>query len=579
MEERERTSTGRRSSGRQQPDGDGPPRDIGEGAADAILGANPFVGVDPQELAGAVAAWLSRVTRASGLLSASGGDLARGLSGILAGRSDIQPDTRDGRFSDSTWSENPAYRRLMQSYLLVSSQLRTLVERTDLDRPTAARALFALSLLTEAAAPTNTLLGNPAAIRRTIETRGRSLLRGLRNLALDLVTNGGMPSQVDPRPFEVGANLAATPGAVVYRDAVMELIQYAPATETVGQRPLVVVPPQINKFYVLDLAPGRSFVEHAVAQGITCFTISWRQPNAEHRDWGLDTYVGAARKAAGVACEITGSADCNVLGVCAGGIIVALLLGHLAACEDDRVHSATFGVTMLDTSIDSAIGGLASDRAVAAARWRSRTRGYLDGRDMARVFAWMRPNDLVWNYWVNNYLMGNDPPAFDVLYWNSDTTRLPAALHAEYLDLFQRNPLVGVDEISVLGTPIDLRRVRCDCYVMAGATDHIVPWQACYRIPQLVAGKAEFVLSSSGHVQSIVNPPGNARASYRTNPRRPRDPQAWLARAERHDGSWWGHWARWVGARSGERRPAPGAPGSGSHPARDRAPGRYVLER
>jgi polyhydroxyalkanoate synthase len=557
----------------------GAPPDLGERAADAILGANPFVGIEPRELAGAVAAWLSRAGRASGLLSATGGELARGLSGILAGRSDIRPAGRDGRFADSAWNENAAYRRLMQSYLLVSSELRALVERTDLDRPTAARALFALSLLTEAAAPTNTLLGNPAALRHAVETRGRSLVRGLRNLAVDVVSNGGMPSQVDPRPFQVGGNLATTPGAVVYRDDVMELIQYAPATETVRERPLVVVPPQINKFYVLDLAPGRSLLEYAVAQGNAAFTISWRQPTATHREWGLDTYVRAARRAAGVACDITGSADCNVFGICAGGIIVALLLGHLAAREDGSVHSATFGVTMLDTSTGSPMRDLASDRAVAAAGRRSRRRGYLDGRDMARVFAWMRPNDLVWNYWVNNYLMGNDPPAFDVLYWNSDTTRLPAALHAEYLDLFRRNPLVGAGEISVLETPVDLRQVRCDCYVMAGATDHIVPWQACYRIPHLVGGKTEFVLSSSGHVQSIVNPPGNPKASYHTNPRRPKNPDAWLARAERHSGSWWEHWAAWLGARSGGRRPAPEALGSDAHPARDRAPGRYALER
>jgi len=549
---------------------------IGEKAADAILGANPFVGIDPREMAEAVAAWLNR---ASGLLPDAGGDLARGLAGIAAGRSDIRPPVRDGRFADPAWSENPAYRRLMQGYLLVSSELRALLERADLDGPTAARARFALSVLTEAAAPTNTLFGNPAALRRAVQTRGRSLVRGLRNLAVDLVSNGGMPAQVDPRPFQVGANLAVTPGMVVHRDEVMELIQYAPATATVGERPLVVVPPQINKFYVLDLAPGRSLLEHAVAQGVATFTISWRQPTAAHRDWGIDAYVAAALRAAEVACEITGSPDCNVLGICAGGIVVALLLGHLAARDDGRVHSATFGVTMLDTSAGSMMRDLASDRAVAAAGRLSRRRGYLDGRDMARVFAWMRPNDLVWNYWVNNYLMGNDPPAFDVLYWNSDTTRLPAALHAEYLDLFQRNPLVGPGEMSVLGTPIDLRQVRCDCYVMAGATDHIVPWQACYRIPQLVRGKTEFVLSSSGHVQSIVNPPGNTKASYHVNPRRPRDPAAWLARAEKHPGSWWEHWARWLGARSGERRPAPVELGNGAHPARDRAPGRYVLER
>ena len=557
----------------------GAPPDLGERAADAVLGANPFVGIDPRELAEAAASLLDRVGRTPGLLAAAGGEVARGLGGILAGRSDIRPGPRDGRFTNSAWSDNGAYRRLMQSYLLVSAELRALIERTDLDEPTAARALFALSLLTEAAAPTNMLLGNPAAVRRALETRGQSLVRGMRNLAVDLVTNGGMPSQVDPRPFQVGVNLAATPGAVVYRDDVMELIQYAPATDTVGQRPLLVVPPQINKFYVLDLAPGRSLVEYAVSQGSTAFAISWRQPNAAHRDWGLDTYVRAAGRAAEVVCEITGSADCNVLGICAGGIVLALLLGHLAAGENRRVHSATFGVTMLDTSPGSMLRDLATDRAVAAARWRSRRRGYLDGRDMARVFAWMRPNDLVWNYWVNNYLMGNDPPAFDVLYWNSDTTRLPAMLHAEYLDLFQRNPLVGAGEISVLRTPIDLRRVRCDCYVMAGATDHIVPWQACYRIPRLMGGKVEFVLSSSGHVQSIVNPPGNPKASYCTNPRRARSPEAWLARAEKHSGSWWEHWGAWLVARSGERRSAPAVLGSGAHPARDPAPGRYVLER
>src|SRR5262245_4372526 len=247
-----------------------PRSDIGERAVDAILGANPFVGIDAKDLAGAVGAWLSRAGSASGLLSASAGDVARGLAGIVAGRSDIQPPARDGRFSDPAWRENGAYRRLMQSYLLVSSELRALVERTDLDAPTAARARFALALLTEAAAPTNTLFGNPAALRRAVATRGRSLVRGLRNLAVDVATNGGMPAQVDPRPFQVGGNLATTPGAVVHRDEVLELIQYSPTTDAVGRRPLVVIPPQINKYYVLDLAPGRSFLEHAVAGGVTC---------------------------------------------------------------------------------------------------------------------------------------------------------------------------------------------------------------------------------------------------------------------------------------------------------------------
>ena len=286
-----------------------------------------------------------------------------------------------------------------------------------------------------------------------------SVLWGLRNFVGDLWSNGGMPSTVDKRPFEVGKNLALSPGAVVFRSPVCEVIQYAPATDKVYERPLLFIPPQINKFYIMDLAPGRSFVEYAVKHGIPMFTISWRNPTPRDRDWGLDEYVTACKDAITAACEITGSPDCNVLGVCAGGITTSLTLGHLAAVGDKRVNAVTLLVTMLDTSLPSMTGMFATEDAIKAARDRSAEKGVLDGGDMARVFAWLRPNDLVWNYWVNNYLLGNDPAPFDILYWNADSTNLPAKLHAGFLDLFLRNPLAnGGGEVSVLGTPIDLQR-------------------------------------------------------------------------------------------------------------------------
>ena len=334
-------------------------------------------------------------------------------------------------------------------------------------------------------------------------------------MAHDVRHNGGMPATVDTRPFTVGGNIAATPGQVVHRSEVFELIQYTPAGKKTFKRPLVAIPPQINKFYISDIAPGRSLIEHMVGAGIPYYAVSWRNPTAAQRDWNLDTYVAACKEAIEVACEISGSADANVVGMCAGAITMACLLGHLAATGEALVNSATFLVAGLDTAQESQIGMLASKPAVEAARVHSQRAGYLDGDDLAKVFAWLRPNDLVWNYWVNNYLLGQNPPAFDILYWNADTTRLPAGLHSDFLDLATSNGLAE-GTLTVLGTPVDLGRVELDAYVVAGSTDHIVPWQAAYQTTQLLGGESEFVLSSSGHIQAIVNPPGNPKASYRT---------------------------------------------------------------
>lgn len=468
------------------------------GAA-AILGANPLVGLERRFLAEAVGRFVRRLPtqpRAVGTEAArTAGELAR----VAIGRSRIAPERGDRRFGALAFRYHPGYRRLMQGYLATRAGLYGLVDAADLDWKSRERARFAVTLLVDALAPTNTLLGNPTAVTVAYETAGLSLLKGARNFVSDLRHNGGMPSMVDTRPFKVGENLATTPGAVVHRSEVCEVIQYRPATATVLERPLVIVPPQINKFYALDLAPGRSFVEYAVSQGVPVFAISWRNPTAAQRDWGLGTYVAAANAALEVAGEVNRSEGVDLIGLCAGGMTMATLLGHLAATGDRRVRTATFGVTALDPAAPSLLSAFITQPTVAAAKVRSARAGVLEGRDMARVFAWLRPNDLVWSYWVNNYLLGNDPPAFDVLYWNDDTTRLPARLHADLLDLVYADP-GEPRSIEVLGTPIDLAKIDCETYVVAGMTDHIG------RPP---TGRPS---SSAGQASSSSARPGTSRA-------------------------------------------------------------------
>jgi polyhydroxyalkanoate synthase len=552
---------------------------LADQAAGAILGANPFVGIDVGRLAADVALWAGKVAMRPKTAGAEVGRTGLELARILAGRSEIRPPDRDRRFADPAWTDNPFYRRLMQGYLVIVGAAGRLVDEAGLTPPDTQRAHFAVTLLADALAPTNLIATNPAALKRAFDTAGLSLLRGARNLTRDLRENGGMPATVDTRPFQVGGNVAVSPGAVVHRNEVFELIQYRPSTETVFERPLVVIPPQINKYYVLDIAPGRSFTEYAVAGGIPYFAISWRNPTASQRDWGLDVYIRACLDAIDAACAIGKSDAVNVMGLCAGGITLSLLLGYLAAVgRADRVASATLAVAMLDLHSPSMFGMLASDAVVASALRRSRRKGVLDGAEMARVFAWMRPNDLVWNYWVNNYLLGNDPPAFDILFWNADSTRLPADLHADFLDLYLRNPLPEPGGAAVLGESIDLRHIACPIYVLAGITDHIVPWRAAYSSSRMFGGPCEFVLSSSGHIQSIVNPPGNPKAAYLTGGPPEDDPDLWLRGATRNSGSWWEHWVRWVGGHSGDRRPAPSRLGRRGYRILDRAPGQYVLQ-
>ncbi len=503
--------------------------------------------------------------------------LARELASVLAGRSTLAPAPGDRRFQDQAWKSSPLHRRCAQAYLAWCAAMDGIVERAALGEKNRERARFALSLWAQAMSPSNTLLGNPAALKRVIDTGGASLLKGARNWLADLARNHGMPTQVDGGAFELGRNIALSPGAVVFSNPVLELIQYAPATDTVHARPQLIVPPQINKFYIFDLSPGRSLVEHLVKRGMHVFAVSWRNPTAEQRDWDMDTYVAALIEAIQAVRQITGSRDVNLHGACSGAMTMAALMGHLAARRRTLVHAATLMVAVLDIGCESQLGLFTTPKAMAAAKRSSDLKGVLKGEEMSRVFAWMRPNDLVWNYWVNNYLMGNPPPAFDLLYWNNDSTRLPAKFHGQLLDIFSGNLLAQPGAMKVLGTKVDLTKVDCDKYIVAGMTDHITPWQGVHRAARAFGGRNEFVLSSSGHIQSLINPPGNPKAKFFVNPARHASADAWLARAKPVPDSWWDHWGNWLARRSGPRVAAPAALGSRRHPPRAQAPGLYVL--
>jgi polyhydroxyalkanoate synthase len=548
-------------------------------AAEQILGANPLLGIDREELLAAGKRLLRLMTLNPQVLIEENLAFGRELLAIAMGSSKILPDTRDRRFSHVVWQKNGYYKRLMQGFVAWRDMLNRVLDRAETTSDDRERARFVLQLFTETFAPTNSLLGNPGALQRLTETRGKSLVWGLQNFIDDLTNNFGMPRQVDERKFQVGKNLATTPGAVVYRGEAFELIQYGAQTERVHRRPLLIIPPQINKFYATDLAPGRSFAEYAVQQGVQTFAISWRNPTAAQRDWNMETYLSACKQAISVACDITGADQVNAMAACAGGFTLATLLGHLAAKGETRVASATLLVTVLDTSAPTLLGQFASRTGVNATIEKSRRAGVLEGSEMARVFAWLRPNDLVWLFVANNWVMGNRPPAFDILYWNSDTTRLPAEFHADLLRMFLDNPLKQPGRIQVLGTPIDMSKVDVPAYVVAGVTDHITPWQACYQSRNILRGKMDFVLSSSGHIQSIVNPPTNPKARYFLNSSMPDDPETWLSGASEHPGSWWDHWAQWYRQHGEGEVPAPASPGNERHPAGDPAPGRYVHQR
>ena len=505
-------------------------------------------------------------------------ELYQKMFDIALGNSTITPNPRDWRFQDETWSKNPFYRRLSQAYLAMVEAVEKMIPE-DLSDDDRSRAQLAAEIVTSAFSPTNTLLGNPKAALRAIETKGDSVAKGFRNFVDDWLNNEGMPSQVDDSKFQVGKNLGITPGKVVHKTEMFELIQYAPSGETVHEIPVLLIPPQIGRFYFTDLAPGRSFAEYAVSQGLNHFVVSWRNPQVEHRDWGLEDYIKSALEAVETVAAIAGVPKINLISFCAGGILSSIVAGYLAQKgRGDMINTLALCVTMLNWKVDATIGAFRFPAVLSVAKAQSKMKGVLDGNDLHKVFTWLRPNDLVWNYWVNNYLMGDTPAPFDILAWNKDNTNLPAQLHQDFLRIFEENLLVQPGQFKALGTPIDLGKITCDNFVVGAVTDHLTPWKACYQSCTFLGGDSTFALSNGGHVAALVNPPSNPKAHHFIAPGTAPDADTWMETATREKGSWWEGWAKWVSERSGKRMPAPKQLGSKKFPPQANAPGDYVTQ-
>ncbi|WP_309227620.1 MULTISPECIES: alpha/beta fold hydrolase [unclassified Mycolicibacterium] len=510
--------------------------------------------------------------------------LGHDLVKIVEGKSDIAPAKGDKRFADPAWSGNPMLKRTMQAYLAATDTVNQLYSDADLDWRDGERMRFVLDVLTEGLSPSNNPLINPLGYKALINTGGQSAVRGLRHFLGDVSSAPRVPSMVDSDAFTLGETVALTGGAVVFRTEVFELIQYTPQTAEVFEVPLLMVPPVINKFYIMDIAPGRSMIEYFVRQGHQVFAMSWRNPTAEHRNWGFDSYGQAILDALEAVEKVAVSERIHLQASCSGGILTAMTASHLTATgQADRLAGLTLMVTVLDQRKAGFAAAAIDEEMANIAIALSARKGYLDGRALAEVFAWLRPNDLVWRYWVNNYVEGKSPAAFDVLYWNADTTRMAAALHRDMVLMGLHNSLVTPGAVTMLGTPVDVSALDVDTYVVAGIADHISPWQACYRSARLLRKAREndrvrFALSSSGHIAALVNPPGNPKASHRIGGPDEADPEAWLKSAVKQPDSWWPDFAAWLADRSGNRKAAPDTLGGAGMEPMEPAPGSYVLE-
>ena len=492
----------------------------------------------------------------------------------------VKPEQGDKRFSDHVWEESFAYNYLKQAYLLNARWMTDMVRGTEgLDSDTRRKVDFYTRQVVDAFAPSNFVLTNPKVLRETLDTGGENLVNGLQHFVEDLERGKGklVVRMTDDRAFELGANVATTPGKVIYQNDLMQLIQYAPTTEQVHKTPLLIVPPWINKFYILDLRPSNSFIRWAVEQGLTVFVISWVNPDRELAKKTFADYMDEGPLAALDAIRAaTGERRANVIGYCIGGTLTACLLAYMAKKQDDRFISATFFTALTDFKEAGELKVFIDDEQLQLLEHHLEHRGYLEGRHMANVFNMMRDNDLIWSFVVNNYLMGRDPMAFDLLYWNSDCTRMPAAMHTFYLrNMYLENRLIRPGGIELKGVKLDLRDVSLPVYQVSTETDHIAPWRSTYTPSQLYRGSYKFVLSGSGHIAGVVNPPSARKYCYWTNPKNPPQPEDWLAAATRHEGSWWPDWMEWIAAHSGKLIPAR-HPGDGKLRPIEDAPGGYV---
>jgi polyhydroxyalkanoate synthase len=492
----------------------------------------------------------------------------------------IDGDPKDRRFKDDAWKENEVFDFIRQSYLLSARFVQDVVKQVDgLDAQTAQKVDFYSRQFIDAMSPSNFLLTNPEVLRRTAETGGENLIKGLNNLLTDLERGKGKLhiKMTDTDAFRIGENIAVSEGQVVFQNDLMQLIQYAPTTEKVLKRPLLIVPPWINKFYILDLRPKNSFVRWAVAQGHTVFVVSWVNPDDRLAEKNFDDYMKEGFLDALDAIEAaTGEREINAIGYCLGGTLLSCTLAHLATLNDTRIRSATFFVTLMDFRESGELNVFIDEEQIKMLEEKMNKHGYLEGSEMANTFNMLRANDLIWSFVVNNYLMGNDAFPFDLLYWNSDSTRMPAAMHSFYLrNMYQDNKLIEPGGITLGGTPIDLSKIKVPAYFLSTREDHIAPWRATYRGTQILGGKNRFVLAASGHIAGVVNPPEGGKYSHWINPDLPDDPETWFAGATEIAGSWWPDWQRWVTALDKKQVKAR-VPGEGKLVPIEPAPGSYV---
>jgi polyhydroxyalkanoate synthase subunit PhaC len=495
----------------------------------------------------------------------------------------IVPERTDRRFKDDAWNDNALFDFIKQSYLLSSKYILQVAGQKDgLNDKTQQKLEFYARQFVEMMAPSNFVATNPEVLRLTLETRGENLLRGLNNMLKDLERGKGRLAikMTDLDAFEVGRNIATTPGKVVFQTDLMQLIQYAPTTEQVYRRPLMIMPPWINKYYILDLQSKNSFIKFCVDQGFTTFVLSWVNPDEKLGQMSFQDYMFQGPLAALDAIEqATGEREVTAIGYCLGGTLLASTLARMKEKRDHRIKAATFFTTLVDFKDPGELGVFIDEEQLAAMERNMARRGYLDGSEMATTFNMLRATDLIWSFVINNYLLGKAPFPFDLLYWNSDSTRMPAAMHSFYLRrCYHENALVEPGAVTLGDVPIDLRRIDLPVYWISTREDHIAPWKSTYAATQIYRGPGKFVLAGSGHIAGVVNPPSSVKYGYWTNAELPADPEAWLAGATHHEGSWWADWAGWNAGHSGDRVPAR-VPGTGKLPALEDAPGSYVKVR
>ena len=494
-----------------------------------------------------------------------------------------EPDEDDRRFKDADWDENPVFDYIKQSYLMTSRWMINTVRETEgMDDETARKVDFYTRQFVDAMAPTNFAMTNPEVLRETVESKGQNLINGLSNLLDDLEKGDGQlrVKHVESDAFELGKTVATSPGKVVFQNELFQLLQFSPLTEKVRKTPLLIVPPWINKYYILDLREKNSFIKWATEQGNTVFVVSWVNPDERlasktFEDYMLDGPVTAI----GAACEAAGSDKVNVIGYCIGGTMTAAALAYMAEKGDDRVASATFFTTLVDFEEPGELGVFIDEEQIASLEEKMNERGYLEGSEMATTFSMLRANDLIWSFVINNYLLGKEPFPFDLLFWNADSTRMPAVMHSYYLrKMYQENALVQPGGLELGGVRIDLRKIKVPVYILSTKEDHIAPWESTFAATQLYSGPTKFVLASSGHIAGVVNPPVSNRYSYRTNAKKAQTPADWLDGATEHPGSWWTDWDKWVGKFAGDEVAAR-EPGKGKLKAIEDAPGSYVMVR